>query len=165
MARDKTSLYILLACILLCFAACAPKKTPSASNAPEIVSREYKVSVTSDGKPIHSEELLHRIELRQSTVALILAAWPKKLNLPFEGVAERDNRGQVRGVRLTRKSGFNLPTLGLQSGDLITAVEHSPASDLRDLYLLFEALKKNGMASCTFERSGKPHKALYYLGS
>lgn len=137
------------------------------NNEPEIVGRtgEYAVTVSSGGKELRdfSAPLVHRVSLKKGTVAEILKFWPKRLDLPFDGTTERDNRGKVMGVRITSvKPKRDLKSLGLRKGDLLTAAEQKLMTTTRDFIQVFDALKQSGLGTVTLERDGKPHKILYY---
>ncbi len=139
----------------------------SADKEPEIVGRtgEFAVTVTSGGKELRdfSAPLVHRVSLNKQTVDEILKFWPKRLDLPFDGTAERDNRGKVMGLRITAvKPKRNINALGLRRGDLLTAAETKLIATPRDFIQVFDALKQSGLGTVTLEREGKPHKILYY---
>lgn len=141
-------------------AACSSKPTY------ELVPGEFEVSVKADGKAVsnHEQKLVHRVELAQKDLDQVMSTWPERLNIPFSSEAEKDVRGDVVGLRLSW-SGSALPTLGLQDGDVLTAVGKRHAQNLRDLSGVIFALENRELASVTIERQGQPHKLLYYLKS
>ena len=152
----------LICCALLC--GCAPGAN---KDSPEIVGRtgEYSVTVSSGGKELQdfSTPLVHRVSLKQRTIDEILKFWPKRLDLPFDGTAERDNRGKVMGLRITTlKPKRDLGALGLKKGDLLTAAEQKLMTTPRDFIHVFDSLKESGLGTITIERDGVPHKILYY---
>lgn len=144
----------------------------SASNdnqsIPELEQRRsgFKVSVETGGKPVadFSTQLVHRVVLTPEQIDTVMASWPDRLYLPFEAQPDRDTWGKICGIKVTRmKSDSNLPNLGLKLGDRVTAVGVSHTKESRDLWKLFDQLRRNSEASLTLEREGKPHKILYYL--
>ena len=162
-----TKLSLSISGILFCTACLSGCSAGGAKNEPEIVGRsgDYAVTVSSGGKELRdfSAPLVHRVSLKKRTVEEMLKFWPKRLDLPFDGAAERDNRGKVMGVRITSiKPKRDLKSLGLRKGDLLTAAEQKLMTTPRDFVQVLDSLKQSGLGTVTIERDGKPHKILYY---
>ena len=95
----------------------------------------------------------------------MLKEWPEKFTAPFDGIAARDGRGKVMGVKVGKVRPGALTDLGLRQGDIVTAVNAKHASTVRDLGYLYVSLREEKTASLTFEREGQPHKILYYVAA
>ena len=129
----------------------------------------FRVSVSANGAPVKdfNEQLIHRVIVNKKDLVL-LSTSSVAGSVPFTGKSERDHFGEIAGVRLTEiRTAKVLPTLGLQDGDLLTAVGKKHTTSLDDLKQLAidliagSATEKR--ASLTLIRRGRPHKILYSL--
>ena len=134
--------------------------------APEITHEgNFKVSVNANGKKVSdfNDRLIHQVTISRKDLALI-SGTQKELRLPFVGKPEVDHSGKLAGVRLTEvRTKEVLPTLGLEDGDLVTAVGKKHTSSFADLRQIALELKKNHSTTATMVRRGRPHKIFYSL--
>lgn len=163
--RNAAALIALL-CMLSGAAGCSDNQ-PVIEPVEGQNGQKFKVSVTSGGREVKdfNEKLVQRVAIGPDQVEEVLKMWPEKVLVPFDGVAARDGRGKVMGVRVGKMRSGSPTNLGLRPGDIVTAVNAKHASTVRDLGYLFVALREQKTASLTFEREGKPHKILYYVAA
>jgi hypothetical protein len=154
------------------FAQYAQGKTTSNSqnrSALKSPGNNFRVSVSSDGQPVtdFTQKLVHRITLSKSDLKR-LAQSSNSQSVPFKGNLERDQQGKIAGLRITEiRTPEVLPTLGLEDGDLLTAIgkkQPRSLSDLAQLALELASLTaKDKTSSITVVRRGRPHKIIYSL--
>jgi hypothetical protein len=122
----------------------------------------FQVSVHSNGREVKNfeQELVHRTTLsRQALIELQRYAKNETLTVP-----RKDERGGFEGLKV--RSGVPRPildTLGLRSGDVVTALgtrKVEPSSSFEEYLLAIGSLSDS---SLTFERRGVPHKVIYSI--
>lgn len=127
---------------------------------------KYTVSVATSEGPVQNFEqrLVHRKTLPQAFVEPLRVSAGHQLSKYFSAQAELDQLGNAAGLRIVSILDRTArDTLGLQLGDLITAVGTSHVASVKDFARVFEYLHQNRQASITLVRNGKPHKVFYYL--
>lgn len=152
----------LCACVFL---AQALSGCSSHSKKPAIIEGggEYKVSVTSNGRAVEDfqENLVNRVDVSDTLLAAEVARFRKKQ--PLQGAPEKDNRGKIAGLRIRSiDPASGMWTQALRTGDVVTAVERKKVTRVADLSDVLITLKAKQLATLTFERSGRPHKVLFY---
>lgn len=155
--------------LLAGFAGCSASNNRAAmiDRGPDDPSR-FKVSVVTDGHAVKNlnQDLVHRITIPPAKVDQFISGWPEQLQRLGGTKVEYDSQGKYMGIRVLGGSGnAPVPVLGLSNRDVITAVGTTPVKTENDLLDLFRTLKKSGFVTMTVERSGTPHKYLYYSGS
>jgi hypothetical protein len=148
----------------LVFSSCSQKRAPTPK-------RNFQVSVKQDGQAVtsFSESLVHRFALSLEDASLIFGPAPEHMNFPYALKPKADLRGGIVGfevietfeTRARLESGMS--SLGLQIGDLVTAVGKMRITHEQDLWHIYDLLKLKKQASLTIERDGMPHKFLYFL--
>ena len=127
---------------------------------------EFKVSVTSGGKPVPNfqQKLVHRITLSKQDLTALMPVPGRGPQIPFTGKVDRDSNGGIVGLKLTEvRTNTVMPTFGLQDGDMLTAVGSKHVDDLSDLTQIAIDIRKNAQATLTLQRNGLPHKVFYTL--
>jgi S1-C subfamily serine protease len=110
------------------------------------------------------DELIHRVMLSRRELDQISPTGTTELHLPFELKQQWDGRGKIRGLAVENPSSpLAAARLGLAPGDIITAVGTNVVREEKDFFRFGPLLRSQGSATLTFERSGQPHKAFYYL--
>ncbi len=132
---------------------------------------DFKISVESGGVEVKdfNQPLVHHIYLSSEQIEevvsehqIILSSRKSKGDLGAK--PQLDGQQQVMGVAITSSNLESmLAPIGLQRGDLITAIGRRHFRDFADLPGLFLELDDKGVATLTFERQGVPHKNFYYL--
>jgi S1-C subfamily serine protease len=147
---------LFLSCILCsCTPASSKRKMPRLS--------EYKVSVESGGKKVENptENLLKRIRIRSGDIMAVFGS-KSSPKIPSLSVARAyDGRSSIMGLEIAKSTPVS-DALGLQVGDIITAVGvrhvRSP-NDLMYFGRLFDAANE---LSFTYERKGVARKTILY---
>lgn len=147
---------LLLPCFTLLLTSCA------ASTKLDRDPARFSVSVNGEPAAAYNSPLVHRVSMTERQLALLLPG-PRGLILPFTGTVHRDGAGAIMGVQLSGMRTGNYPVLGLREGDIITAVNTTPARQIEDISELLHTLRAQRTASMTLLRTGRPHKILYYL--
>lgn len=125
----------------------------------------FKVSVVTNGREVKdlNQDLVHRVAISRAQVDSILESWPAQFRKIGQTRDEYDSQGKYMGLRIAGPStGAPVPVLGLRDRDVITAVGPKPVRAEGDMLALFKDLKQSGRATMTIERSGMPHKFLYF---
>ena len=159
---------VLIGLIAILAAGCS-----ASADRPQLIrendeNKRFKVSVTSEGRQIkdYNQSLVHRVEISKVVIDQMIQSWPA----PFHKIAttqnEYDSQGKLMGLRVVAAAGGEkIAVLNLVDRDIITAVGVAPIHKENDILALFTELKKTGGSTMTIERSGMPHKFLYYVQS
>lgn len=141
------------------FAACSSKPPVTI----ERVSDDFEVQVSAAGREVKDfqQPLVHRMTLSQDRVRFLHVDVIQRRALPFNAKVELDRRGVVSGVKIFPPKSLVAGELGIESLDLITAVNTKPVRALGDMQLLFKTLDEEKSATMTVIRRGQPHKLLY----
>ena len=134
-------------------------------------SSDFKISVESGGVEVKdfTQPLVHHFQLSLVQIEdvvsehqIILSSNNSKVDVGAK--PQLDGQGHVMGVVITSPNLENmLAPIGLQRGDLITAIGRRHFKDFSALTEIFVELDDKGLATLTFERQGVPHKNFYYL--
>lgn len=156
------SLSLLLSSLIAGCAAGSDQEPPQTTRR-----GRFRVSVESNGKPVadFNDKLVHRVELQPREVQRLFPKGRATPNLPFKAKKVFDSRGSVRGLKITGIKGAPAPSFGLVENDLVTAVGRRQAKSPDAFMQLFQDLEKDKQSSLTLERSGKPHKILFFSGN
>ena len=157
--------FILLASLIGCSTTSRPVLERVAPTRPKL-SGNYKVSVAVDGKPVETfrEKRVHYMQLSPNDLRALGRHLPKRVNVPFGSVPEISAAGEMVGFRVVAKPGASRAmTMGLQEGDVVTAVNTAHVTSILDLKKLITALNNDKRASMTFLRNGEHHKILFSL--
>ena len=132
---------------------------------------DFKISVESGGVEVKdfTQPLVHHIQLSSAQIEevvsehqIILTSNKSKGDVGAK--PQLDGQGHIMGVVITSSNLENmLAPIGLQRGDLITAIGRRHFEDFSALTEIFVELDDKGLATLTFERQGVPHKNFYYL--
>lgn len=153
--------YVLCASFLLSSCAHAGKSHP-----PIIESEGYKVSVSVDGKSVKNfdEQLIHRIQLSTVDLSHLISAWQNRERRPIRTAPVADTSSIFMGLQVTAVDlNPNLPALGFQVGDRITAIGNDRKVTEDSLAKVFDETSVSGEGSLTIERNYRPHKLIYYV--
>lgn len=157
----KLSALILLIVTLLFTVGCYRQ---SEQPEPERTHR-FEVSVKTGGEAVKdfNTSLVHRIILNKDEFNALLLRTRNKQNVTFVFSPDRDSKGGVKGLKVSRAEQRYATMLGFGQGDLITAVGKAQMKNQDPLRVLLNDFQATKKATLTLERNGKPHKILYYL--
>ncbi len=148
-------LFIFAFCFLSCASGKSAKKMPPLS--------EYKVSVESGGKKIEnpSPDLLKRIRIRSSDIISVFGSGNAPKVPALSVVRAYDSRSQIMGLEIAHRSSVS-DALGLQAGDVLTAVGHKHLKNSDDLKYFGKLFHATNELSFTYERKGIARKTILY---
>lgn len=131
----------------------------------------FEVTVVEDGKTVSdtSKQLVHRMVISKSNLKSSFGATPEEMQALLNINAQLDAYQRVAGLEVLGRSPSSetaskqAGNLGLQYGDMVTAVGKNRVIDPVDFWGVYEALKIEKKATITLQRRGDAHKILYFL--
>lgn len=157
---EKIGSRVLLATALIFHSGCSASRQEK--HTPIQIQRSgMTVSVQSGGRPIEEFEqnLIARVDLAAEDVVRIAEQNERPL---YQFGPIRDNQGRIYGIRVAKILTRSNP-LKLTVGDIVTAVGQTKTTVPHEFADIWTAQLHNSMVTTTIERSGKPHKLIYYL--
>lgn len=144
--------FLFLTAVFLPVFGCSSKKTLA------IEKSNYRVSVTSAGKPVKdfADTFLHRIFLSKLQISELRTMLNSN---PIPSLEAIDQFGQHYGTELLAP----VSLLGLDVQDVLTAVERLRVPNVMDLSLALNEADAGKEGTFTFLRKGKSHKTLVSL--
>lgn len=160
--RKLVSTVIIFCAIFSCFilSSCSSSNS-NAKKMPRLA--DYKVSVESQGKKVlnPAPDLIKRIRISSRNIQGVFGT-AQKPKIPELSVARAfDGRSKVMGLEIARGTPVS-DALGLQAGDILTAVGTRHIKTPNDLTYFARFFDKKQELSFTFDRKGIARKTILY---
>ncbi len=150
---------------LVALALLVPVLACSTSSVSLEPGRELQVLVKSQGQqlPNPNTQLVHRYSLSPTQLDRAAGVFASCNSPQRAFVPERDRQNNLMGLRVTRSGAASFVDLGVQEGDIVTALNKTGLPNPCDFSRWLSELQRAGSGSATLLRLGAPHKLFFII--